>query len=212
MPMIHLSRSVVAKSFVSLLSVAATWLGLTSVAEAQSTIRQPGQHTRYSFELEPHLAIDWLDAHWAGEGIGPGVHFAIPIMHQGPISTINNNMAIKFGADLTFGNGCYYYDRRWIDNYYRDCSSTSLMMPIALQWNFYVTDLIVPFAEIGMAIRSTWYSYAGPCGNGVCSYDSHDIYPLFYLVGGAKFMFGRNIGLTVRMGYPHITVGASFLF
>ena len=209
--MIDLSRHSVAKPLVSLIAATCTWLGLSSAAMAETVIRRPGQHPQYGFEIEPHLAIDWIDSHWTGEGIGPGIHFAIPIMHQGPITSINNNMAIKFGADLTFGNGCYWgrYPNYYSRNY---CDSTSLMLPVALQWNFYVTDIIVPFGEVGMAIRHTWWDYDGPCVDGRCGWDESDTYALFYMEAGAKFMFGRNAGLTVRMGYPHVTVGASILF
>jgi hypothetical protein len=133
-------------------------------------------------------------------------------MQQGPITSINNNMAIKFGVDLTFGNGCYWAGSRYY--YYRDyCSTTSLLLPIALQWNFYVTDIIVPFGEMGMAIRHTWWSYDGACvANATCPQHYSETYPIFYPAVGAKFMFGRSAGLTVRMGYPHFTVGASILF
>lgn len=211
MTMFDLSRCSVAKSIASLVALAASTFGLSSVARAETTIRHPGQHTQYSFELEPHLTIDWFNAHYAGEGIGPGVHFAIPLMHQGPISTINNNMAIKFGLDVTFGNGCRYWANRFYND--RGCDATSFVLPIALQWNFYVTDIIVPFGEAGLAIGHSRYSYDGPCANGLtCNWHDSDTYPLMYFVGGAKFMFGRNAGLTVRMGYPHITVGASILF
>ncbi len=215
MTMIDFLRRSAAKPLVSLFAATSTWLGLASVAQAETTIRHPGQHTQYSFELEPHLALDWFDSYWAGQGIGPGVHVAIPLMHQGPISTINNNMAIKFGADLTFGNGCYYWNGNNRGYYYNNdnCSTTSLLLPIALQWNFYVTDIIVPFGEVGMAIRHTWWSYDGPCvTGGYCPASNSRTYPIFYPAVGAKFMFGRNAGLTVRMGYPHFTVGASILF
>jgi len=214
MTMFDLSRYSVAKSLLSVVALTTTWFSLETAAQAETTIRHPGQHSQYSFELEPHLALDWFDSGWAGEGIGPGLHAAIPIMHQGPISTINNNMAIKFGADLTFGNGCYYWYNR--NSYYYNnnyCSTTSLTIPIALQWNFYVTDIIVPFGEVGMAIRHTSWSYDSTCPNGTnCPTSNARTYPIFYPAVGAKFMFGRSVGLTVRMGYPHFTVGASFLF
>jgi hypothetical protein len=211
MTMFELSRRSIAHAFVCVSVFASAWLGLPSPAQAETVIRHPGQHTSYSFELEPHLVLDWAEPHYSGTGIGPGVHFAIPVTQQGPISSINNNMAIKFGLDLTFGNGCYWYHNYY---YYSDyCSTTSLTLPIALQWNFYITDIITTFGEVGMAIRHTWWSYDGLCeANRNCPPHHSQFYPIFYPAVGAKFMFGRTIGLTVRMGYPHFTVGASFLF
>jgi hypothetical protein len=213
MTMIDLSRCSIGKALVSASTAIACLLGMAQSAAAETVIRRPGQHPQYGFELEPHLAVTWWDAYYTGEGIGPGVHFAIPFLQQGPISNINNSMAIKFGVDLTFGNGCYgdYRYRYYYDNY---CHSTTLLMPVALQWNFYFTDIITGFAEIGMAIGHTWWSYDGACSadGRYCNYHHDRTYPLFYSALGAKFMFSKMIGLTVRMGYPMATVGASFLF
>jgi hypothetical protein len=207
---IDLPRHSIARAILSVSTATSLYFGTSAVAHAETIIRYPGQHPQYSIELEPHLVLDWLDTHDAGSGIGPGMHLAIPLMHQGPISTINNNMAIKLGLDLTFGNGCHYW-------YYRDdssCSATSVLIPVALQWNFYITDIITTFGEMGMAIRHTRWSYDGICNAnyyGECSRHSNDTYPILYPAVGAKFMFGRTVGLTVRMGYPHFTVGASIL-
>jgi hypothetical protein len=178
-------------------------LGSPSTANAETVIRRPGLHPQYSVELEPHLAFDWFDDHWVSDGIGPGMHVAVPFMHQGPISTINNNMAIKFGMDLTFGGGCsWHYRNRY------DCDATSLLLPVALQWNFYITDIITVFGEPGLAIRHTWWDY---CSDGDCGGGYSDTSGNIYFAGGAKFMFGRTVGLTVRLGYPHATIGATIL-
>src|SRR5215216_4393744 len=101
----------------TLCALALSLLGFSRAAHAQSIIRQPGNHPDYSFELEPHLALQWADRVGPDNGFGPGVRFNIPFLHNGPIKTINNNMGITFGLDITFGGGnygCNYpYDRRW---------------------------------------------------------------------------------------------------
>jgi hypothetical protein len=33
-----------------------------------------------------------------------------------------------------------------------------------------------------------------------------------YFHGGGRFLFGDTIGLTVRIGYPYLTLGMSILF
>ena len=53
-------------------------LGLCSipaVAEAQSTIRHPGQRPHYSFEAEPHLLVGPFDPPGWPRGDGWGVGF-----------------------------------------------------------------------------------------------------------------------------------------
>ncbi|MGC4065561.1 MAG: hypothetical protein QM784_13125, partial [Polyangiaceae bacterium] len=173
-------------------TLATTFALFPQNASAATIIKQPGNHPQYSWELEPHLAVDW-DNHWYNDdGFRPGVHAAIPIMQQGPIPTINNNMAIKFGFDLIFHGGC---DGRYRDWGAYDCSATSILLPIALQWNFYITDIITVFGEPGLAIRHMWWEQNN-CPNGApgCDWDGSDTYLLPYFGAGAKFMFGRTAG------------------
>jgi hypothetical protein len=201
-----------------LCSVLFVLFGLPAVARAQNIVRQPGNHPDYSVEIEPHLAFQWADRVGSSDGFGPGARVNIPVMHNGPISTINNNMAITFGLDLTFGDGgrgwCYgRYDRNlWLNG--ESCSVTELWLPVALQWNFYLTKVISVFGEPGFAIAHRRWSYNWYCngGNGaLCEqrYSSTD--PEFILAGGARFMFSEKIGATVRLGFPMITAGINFL-
>ena len=191
-------------------------------AKAESIIKQPGNHPQYSVDLEPHLALGLDDTYYyGGTGYGLGARVTIPFLRNGPISTINNDMGIGFGLDwLTRGNGCnngYYYGRGPAYYNYNGCSAYSLYVPVVLQWNFYLTDIITVYGEPGLGIRishASW-SYPGPylgCPNGmVCEGSDTSTSPIPIIAGGAKFMFGRTIGLNVRLGYPYFTVGASFL-
>src|SRR5262245_61097054 len=86
LPMIHRAVFNIARGALVL-----ALLCFCGVASAQSIIKQPGNHPDYSFEIEPHLAFEWARDGY-DEGIGPGVRFNIPFMHNGPIKTINNNM------------------------------------------------------------------------------------------------------------------------
>ncbi len=184
--------------------------GLPKAAEGATIVKQPGAHPRYSFELEPHLVIDWSDAHYqADDGIGLGARFGVPLFHQGPITTINNNMAIGFGFDFLHYPDCDDLPRA---NVYRDeCDANGIALPLVLQWNFYITDLITAFGEPGFMIRYTWIERE--CVSGVdCDEDDSDADFRPVLEVGAKFMFSDRAGLTVRLGYPHFTVGGSFLF
>ena len=46
---------------------------LPQLAEAQSVIKQPGNHPDYSVELEPHFLFQWTSRDGADDGFGPGV-------------------------------------------------------------------------------------------------------------------------------------------
>jgi hypothetical protein len=189
-------------------------LGFPATARAQSIIRQPGNHPDYSFEIEPHLALQWADRIWDSDGFGPGVRFNIPFMHNGPIKTINNNMGITFGLDITFGGAgynCYPIDRRYPG---ADCSVTEFWLPVAMQWNFFLTKVISVFGEPGFAIAHRRWSYPWLCNgvNGaVCDvhYTDTTLEPVLW--GGGRFMFSDTIGATVRIGFPMITAGVNIL-
>lgn len=189
-----------------------------ATASAQAVIRQPGNHPHYSVEIEPHLAFQWADRFGAGDGFGPGVRFNIPFVHNGPIKTINNNMGITFGMDLTFGDGgpgwCYArYDRNFWRNG-EDCDVTEFWLPVAMQWNFWLTDVISVFGEPGFAIAHRRWSYEWYCAgnNGaLCDNNYNDTDLEFIFGAGGRFMFSDNIGATVRVGFPMISAGINFL-
>jgi len=186
---------------------------LPGVAHAQNIVRQPGNHPDYAFEIEPHLAFQWANRIGSDDGFGPGVRFNIPFVHNGPISTINNNMGITFGLDLTFGGGgygCYPIDRRVPG---RDCSVTELWLPVAMQWNFFLTKNISVFGEPGFAIAHRRWTYPWYCqgNNYLCDETVSDTTLEPVLFGGGRFMFSDKVGATVRIGFPMISAGINIL-
>jgi hypothetical protein len=197
--------------------VACAALTLPDTASARSVIKQPGAHPKYSVELDPHLVIGWggwFPGPLDNEGFGLGFRATIPIVEQGPIKKINNSMGIGFGGDFLFyGNDNCRYGRFRQFGY--DCSGTALVLPVVLQWNFWLTDVISVFGEPGLAIRHTWVSVEYPCGPGlldVCDDTDSDLdFVPFVFWGGGRFMFGDSVGLTVRLGWPYLGVGASIL-
>jgi len=211
----------VIKAYSCVLFTSVIFLTVCNQALAAGIIKEPGKHPHYSVELEPHFVFtwDWLPRE-AQDGLGVGLRASIPFFHNGPIDTINNNMAITFGLDWAHSSfPCgpgpagrpppgypYYYD-----NY--NCSSNSYWLPVALQWNFFLTDVISVFGEPGFAIVHSRWNLWEPCppGGGLCEYGHSDttLRPVFW--GGARFLFNDTIGLTVRVGVPSMSVGLSIL-
>jgi hypothetical protein len=199
-------------SFIAALALAL--LTLPTTARAQSIIRQPGNHPDYSVELEPHLAFQWADRVGSDDGFGPGMRFNIPFVHNGPIGSINNSMGITLGFDLTFGGGgysCYPIDRR-VNGY--ACSVTEFWLPVAMQWNFYLTKVISVFGEPGFAIVHSRWDYPWFCNganNPICQdhFSDTGVVPVFW--GGGRFQFSDKVGATVRIGFPMITAGVNIL-
>jgi hypothetical protein len=182
-------------------------------ARAQSIIKQPGMHPVYSVDLEPHLVFALDDTpYYGGGGLGLGARVTIAFLRNGPIQHINNDMGIGLGLDWVAWGGCR---RNWWYPYntpYTDCSTYEVYLPLALQWNFYLTDIITVYGEPGFAIRYAHVSWTLPGPNNIpVEYTDHVTDPVPIIAGGAKFMFGRTIGLNVRLGWPYCSVGASFL-
>ena len=190
-------------------------------ASAAGIVREPGNHPHYSVELEPHFiwTWDWLPRQ-AQDGLGVGLRASIPFFHNGPIDTINNNMAITFGFDWAHSSAPCGPGLRPPPGYppgyyagYNDCSANSYWFPVALQWNFFLTDIISVFGEPGLAIAHHRWNHFVPCGPGAlaCEYSDSEtnLHPVLW--GGARFMFGNTFGVTVRLGMPSISAGLSIL-
>jgi hypothetical protein len=192
---------------------------LASEASAQTIIKNPGQHPKYSVELEPH-GILWFNnavhTYWDNStGWGLGFRASIPLVDNGFVPTINNNVAIGFGLDWGhYSNKCW---SPWYRNdpYYRgDCSSNTLWAPVVMQWNFFISKIFSAFAEPGLAIRHTWWKWAdGWCGDPKnpyrCSLSDSDtgVEPVGFIGGRVG---GEKVTFTFRVGYPYLTLGGSF--
>lgn len=188
----------------------------TAEARAEGTIKNPGDHPKYSVELEPHGLLDWDNYWWGGTGFGLGMHAVIPFLDNGPISTINNNMGIGFGLNWAHfsDNACGFAvgPRGQFIAGECDVSANSIKIPVFVQWNFFFTRVVTVFGEAGFGIYHDWTSYSPAAGCPVgasCTASDTGAFP--YFEGGGRFLFGDTIGLTVRIGYPYLTLGASFL-
>jgi hypothetical protein len=181
----------------------------TITANAQSTIKHPGQRTAYSFEFEPHLLLSGLDLPGSGlgTGFGAGVHGTVEVAANGFLPKVNDSVGIGFGADWArfdsdrsgrcdrFANG---------PNGTRICTQVSggpgtvdtLLVPVVMQWNFWLARRWSVFGEPGLFL----YLDDGDFG----------IHPVSMSAGG-RFHMAERVTLTLRLGYPVITLGVSFL-
>lgn len=190
-----------------LLAVSASLI--TTNAYAQ--IKQPGAHEQYSVELEPHLVVQWVEEPWwDDEGFGLGFHASFPVIDNGPVTTINNNLAISVGLDwANFDDPCRYGNIRLDD----DCSANDFWLPVVVQWNFFFSDLISAFPELGLAIQHSRYDNDVVCRRGndyyVCGDDSDtDLELALWL--GVRFHVASGFAITLRLGTPSLLLGASF--
>jgi hypothetical protein len=180
---------------------------------ADAQIKQPGAHPDYSLELDPHLVIQ--HAHgpfFDDEGIGLGLRASIPFVRNGPIPQINNNVGMSFGADFVFFGsefGCRSLNNRLLGD---DCDGTDLWLPVTFQWNFFFTKVVSAFFEPGLAVSYWRRSWVDECGADLCDRTASDLdLAEFVVFIGGRFLFAETAGMTVRLGWPYVSVGGTFL-
>lgn len=181
---------------------------------AAAQIKEPGQHPMYMLELDPHLLFQYGDRATGDQGLGFGVRATIPFVHNGPVPSINNNIGVSFGADFAFFGGDEVCRRRGVQFFAEDCSAWNVWLPATAHWSFFLTPVISVFGELGLALQHQRWSFEGTCPDGArCSAGeaNTDVEPTAFL-GGRFLVFGRRAGLTARLGWPYMSVGATMLF
>jgi hypothetical protein len=183
--------------------------------DALAQIKQPGAHAHYDTEIEPHLFIQWNDEPtWNDEGFGLGLRVTIPLVHNGPIDTINNNMGIGFGFDWAhFDDACLGGGFRLNGNVVVQtdgCEANEFWVPVVWQWNFFFSKLISALFEPGLALE---YTDGLACDNEggpgwVC--DDSDLDIEFVLWLGVRFHLGDDFALVLRLGTPSLDFGPAF--
>jgi len=195
-------------TLLSAMAAVAAATTLAGTATADDTIRTPGAHLKYALEGEVHGLWGWTD-YADGGGLGIGGRISVPIVDNGFVPSINNSVAISAGLDwLSYGGpGCYHFN----GTCYGAGSADYIFIPVVMQWNFYVAKRWSVFGEPGVAIYHLFYS--NPCdGIAGCNYPGPTVTsltPVFY--AGARYQITDHLAVVMRVGYPTISVGVSFM-
>jgi hypothetical protein len=170
MPFISLSSSAIRGLGLALLAAVLWTVGTPSNAAAQNLIKREGAHPSYSTELEPHLGFDLPD------GVGLGMRATFNVADHGFISRLNDSVGVGVGADFGLQG------------------KSRLIIPLAMQWNFWFTPRWSAFGEPGLALRF-----------------EKKTRPDVNVAVGGRMMFNDDLGLTLRVGWPVSSLGVSFL-
>ena len=199
-----------ARSLCTVLAFSAASAAALVTTTAYAQIKEPGQHPKYTVELEPHLVVQWEYTDWnASDGIGVGGRVSIPVMDNGPITTINNSLAVGVGLDWAhFDDDCYGYYRVPQPPGY-SCIANHFWIPAVAQWNFWFTPVVSAFAELGFAVQHASWDVGCVPGSAYCGSDSYTkVRPVFLL--GPRFTLSKTFAITLRIGVPYLSVGGSF--
>jgi hypothetical protein len=176
---------------------------------AEGTIRSPGDHVAYDLELEPHLVAGFFDPPGVGRGVGygVGVRASWQIAPAGFLPAVNDSVAIGAGLDFAHYAGSAVvtgFCRQFVagPNGTSVCvdvdgrASNYFFIPVVMQWSFWLTHRWSLFGEPGVAL----YVRGGEVG----------VSPALFL--GARYQLSDAVAFVLRIGYPSVSLGASFFF
>jgi len=188
-------------------SIVVTWAGVAH-AQERPTIKDVGDHPVYPVEVEPHVVAGFTPPlNRYGTGVGLGGRFSVPVIQNGFVRTINDNVALGFGFDWIHYDQCYTPDAAGCH------PGDSYLVPAVMQWNFFLSRHWSVFPEAGLAFNHSRFGRCftrDPVGNvfvNDCSATGLDA--LFFL--GGRFHASNAVALTMRVGYPYASIGGSFL-
>jgi hypothetical protein len=104
---------------------------------------------------------------------------------RGTVILVDNGFvsSINNSVGITFGGDVFF-------------ARGTVFLPVGMQWNFWLTNHWSVFGEPGLGFALNKYSRADT------------VNPVFYL--GGRYHFNDKVSLTMRIGYPYFSVGASF--
>ena len=155
---------------------------LPASADAQQGRIREGNRPDHSFRLDVHANATW----WAS--FGAGVRFEIPIVPQGFIDGVDDELALSPGFELLF---LHAGDQ---------ASQAAPITLMTVQWSFWLSEMWSVFAEVGGAlVFANW----GPVHHRHSRYQEHTdvgFTPVINL--GGRLHLSPTIALLMRVGWP----------
>ncbi len=186
-------RTFLLRSVVSLGALVSLWCVPQRVAAQHDGVRIG---TPFTGERRAELN---LHAGFSPRGLGPagGLRFAIPIIDNGFVRSINNAIYITFGADLFFEQ-CVGGCGKTANDY-----GVAFAVPVTGRWQFNFTPRWSAYGEVGPNL----YVHTGWLGKGVFPGFGHVSDAWLAVAAGGKWHFSRTSSLTLAVGEPYTHVG-----
>ena len=173
---------------------------------------------------KPQLSFAARSCAWRGcrYRSPPGLRLSVPIISDGPLKKLNNSLALGVGVNWAiFKESCGTYfwdgpapepDEPQYPTYAKGCTAHQITAPVVIQWNFWITEVVSVFAEPGMAFLYERRSGTGWCDGEPCSKKDSTTKLPFVMWGGARMAMSESLALTIRLGTPYVSAGASLFF
>ncbi len=167
----------------------------------------------YTLELEPHLLLGTAPpGPGYGSGGGVGARGSFVLAQDGFISGVNDSLALGVGLDYIHYDGSLSFQGARDECLHFEpgpagtsvCTQVTsnggsynyLFIPVVLQWNFWFTQRFSAFGEPGVDLY-------------LLSHHGVGIGPALYV--GGRVQVTDRITLTLRLGYPTVSFGVSFM-
>lgn len=124
-----------------------------------------------NFRFEAHLGFGWYGA------VGLGGRFELPIVRAGLLQNVDDELALSIGAEVFY--------------FYGSAFGFGVTPLIALQWNFFISNTVSLFPELGLAFifgpsrEAYWGTFIAP-----------------YLGFGIRFHFTDRNAVLIRGSWP----------
>jgi len=195
-------RPTSASLFVHFVIVLLTTCGLAFPAAAD--INKSGFHGYYTVELEPSLVWQWNgDEAAIDDGVGFGLRASIPVLQQGPLAGFDNNLAVTFGLAFAHFPQCRSSGGS-------SCTENDYWVPVAAQWNLFLTPELSVFPELGLGFRTATFSGGAVCSAEGCQHTSLEVHPVLWF--GGRYQLLDQLAIVMRLGTPWLQLGVSVRF
>jgi hypothetical protein len=172
---------------------------LPTTARAQGEEREPlGVESTRGLEIEPHFTFGAENVYGAS-GLGAGLRVGVPLL-DGHVGRLPDDLALSLGGDIVHYDNCYW------GGY---CSANYLMVPVAAQWNLDLSRRVSFLAEGGVFVYKGWFDACRPGDVGCAAPSDFGVLPTIAV--GGRIRFSDTAAFTMRVGYPTVTLGVSFL-
>ena len=156
-------------------------------------------HPRYAAEIEPHFVIAGLDKF--GPGLGAGLNITIPIWQNAPFKGFDDDISFGIGFDWVRYAGYKPQEPRG-----GTVLTYAVYVPAYVQWNIWLGARASIFLEPTLMFRFAHYPDTCPLQN--CE-DTTRVMPTGSI--GIRFRIVNRVAATIRVGWPLVTIGASWL-
>ena len=157
-------------------------------------------HPNYLVELEGHITLAYLEAF--GFGAGGGARLSVPFIRKWPVRGGDNALAVSVGLDIVHFN---YLPGGAPDG--ETIPVIAFYVPAAIQWNFWLGSLASVFIEPTLNFR--YATFPENCPTQYACSPTTAFLPMIAI--GARFRVVDDLAVTVRLSWPLMSLGASWL-